>query len=253
MKRFWLTFLTLTLTLFFGLYFAKADSHPNVNCKSSFDTTGSRDPVYTTHNYYIACEVNRKMYFAEAHLQYKDKNIWKEVSSIPGWKDQGTALWSDVGQDFDFSKIFWAFKFSKVTARSVTYRVVTDKQVTSTGETLGDTYNVNRTLISNEFTIKYREFDSSQLASKSKTSSTTGSPSKTAINSKTITIPNFVKVSVQWIKTNSNKYPGVKISFVGSSCSVSDLLSGDAIVVKQSPLPFQTRPYNTSVTLYTNC
>ena len=82
------------------------------------------------------------------------------------------------------------------------------------------------------------------------------SKSPRTINSQpnSVTIPNYVGMTVNWVKTHPNAYPGIHPMITTlSSCSISDLLSGDAIVIAQNPSPMQKRKPNVIVQLKTNC
>jgi hypothetical protein len=68
-----------------------------------------------------------------------------------------------------------------------------------------------------------------------------------------VQIPNMIGVPVKWVRRHSNYFRGIHLIITGSSCSVSDTLSGAAVVVDQNPQPFQRRPYNAIVVLRTNC
>ena len=84
-------------------------------------------------------------------------------------------------------------------------------------------------------------------------------PSESAQNTKTqqsrkrFVIPNFVGLQVQYLRTHRNNFPGVQFFITGSSCAVSDLLSGDAQIIGQSRSPGTSGMGTGIVTLYTNC
>ena len=179
--------------------------------------------VMATVGYEVNCTSKVDFDGATAQLQYED--------GPGGWADanQGEGVWSGTG--ITFNRIY-----SKPKTEGTTFfRVVTDPVDGS-----------SKKLTSNSFQITVVPFKKTTP----KVSTTTP---RINSNPRSVRIPNFMGMPVQWIRMNPNAYPGVKYMITGSSCAISDVMSGAAVITSQNISPMQIRPYNALVILGTNC
>ena len=84
-------------------------------------------------------------------------------------------------------------------------------------------------------------------------SSASSAATKSSSKPKIVTVPNFIGLTVKWLQSHRNAYPGIHFMITGSSCSISDVLSGAAIIVFQNPAANSARPNSAQVILKTNC
>jgi hypothetical protein len=207
---------TLISALILSSNLSAADATSAITCKAP-------KKVMATVGFDINCTSSMDIDGANAELQYENGSEgWTSASA-------GTDTWSGTG--ITFNRIY-----SKPKTEGTTFfRVVTDPIDGS-----------SKKLTSNSFQITVVPFKKTTP----KVSTTTP---RVNSNPKSVRIPNFMGMPVQWIRMNPNAYPGVKYMITGSSCALSDVMSGAAVIVSQNPGPMQIRPYNALVILGTNC
>ena len=180
--------------------------------------------VMATVGYKITCTASFDIDGTLAHLQFQNNDgSWKDAND-------GKKNWS--GSELIFNRIYSNPKTDAYTI----FRVLTDAQA-----------GVNKSTISNTFETFVKPFNATKAKPTVKASQSSKSTTKF------VTIPNFVGLEVQWLQTHRNAFPGVYFFFDGSSCAVSDVFSGAAIVVSQNPGAMEKRGFNSPVTLRTNC
>lgn len=209
------------ISLFISLILITSTFSP-ATAASSFVTCSAPKRIMATVGFEITCEAANDIDGAVAHLQYFDGATWKSAA-------QGDSNWQS--STLSYNRIYKDPKSSGVTS----FRVVTDALE-----------GVHKSSISNQFDIEVYVYKAPK-----KKSSTTQSQTRT--NPRMVTIPNIIGMPVQWVRTHQNSYPGIHLMITGSSCAISDVLSGDAVIVGQNPAPMQSRPFNTIVILRTNC
>jgi hypothetical protein len=179
--------------------------------------------VMATVGYEVNCTSKVDFDGATAQLQYEDGS--------GGWADanQGEGIWSGTG--ITFNRVYSKPKTDTITF----FRVVTDP-----------INGGSKKIFSNSFEVRVVPFKKTVQKAPAVAPQNNSTP-------QSVRIPNFLGMSVEWIQMNRNAYPGVKYMITGSSCAVSDVLSGAAVIDSQNPGPMQIRPYNTLVILGTNC
>jgi len=186
-------------------------------------TCSSPKRVTASVGYKITCTSNVDLTGSKARLQLENVSEgWQEVAD-------GKKTWE--GSELYFNRIYKDPKTDTVAF----FRVFTEAQP-----------GVNKATASNSFETwvdPYKE-PKKPKATSSVTSKST---------QKWVTIPNFIGMEVQWLQTHRNSFPGIYFFLNGSSCSVSNTLSGNAVVISQNPAPMQKRAYNSPVQLGTNC
>ena len=184
-------------------------------------TCSSPKRVTASVGYKITCTSNVDLTGSKARLQWENES-WQEAAD-------GKKTWE--GSELYFNRIYKDPKTNTVAF----FRVFTEAQP-----------GVNKATASNSFETwvdPYKEPKKPEATSSVTSKST----------QKWVTIPNFIGMEVQWLQTHRNSFPGIYFFLNGSSCSVSNTLSGTAVVISQNPAPMQKRVYNSPVQLGTNC
>ncbi|CAB4332355.1 unannotated protein [freshwater metagenome] len=197
-------------------FIPSAQAAPSIICKAP-------KKVMATVGYEVNCTSKVDIDGANAQLQYEDGS--------GGWANanQGEEVWSGTG--ITFNRIYSKPKTDAISF----FRVVTDP-----------IDGGSKKIFSNSFEVRVVPFKKAVQKAPAVAPKNNSTP-------QSVRIPNFLGMSVEWIQMNRNAYPGVKYMITGSSCAVSDVLSGAAVIDSQNPGPMQIRPYNTLVILGTNC
>jgi hypothetical protein len=179
--------------------------------------------VMATVGYEVNCTSKVDFDGATAQLQYEDGS--------GGWADanQGEGVWSGTG--ITFNRIYSKPKTDTISF----FRVVTDP-----------IDGGSKKIPSNSFEVRVVPFKKTVQKAPAVAPKSNSTP-------QSVRIPNFMGMPVQWIRMNPNAYPGVKYMITGSSCAISDVMSGAAVITSQNISPMQIRPYNALVILGTNC
>jgi hypothetical protein len=179
--------------------------------------------VMATVGYEVNCTSKVDFDGATAQLQYEDGS--------GGWADanQGEGIWSGTG--ITFNRVYSKPKTDTITF----FRVVTDP-----------IDGGSKKIPSNSFEVRVVPFKKTVQKAPAVAPKSNSTP-------QSVRIPNFMGMPVQWIRMNPNAYPGVKYMITGSSCAISDVMSGAAVITSQNISPMQIRPYNALVILGTNC
>jgi hypothetical protein len=179
--------------------------------------------VMATVGYEVNCTSKVDFDGATAQLQYEDGS--------GGWADanQGEGIWSGTG--ITFNRIYSKPKTDTISF----FRVVTDP-----------IDGGSKKIPSNSFEVRVVPFKKTVQKAPAVAPKSNSTP-------QSVRIPNFMGMPVQWIRMNPNAYPGVKYMITGSSCAISDVMSGAAVITSQNISPMQIRPYNALVILGTNC
>jgi hypothetical protein len=207
---------TLISALILSSNLSSAEATSAISCKAP-------KKVMATVSFDINCTSKIDIDGANAELQYEN--------GLEGWTgvSAGTDTWAGTG--ITFNRIY-----SKPKTEGTTFfRVVTDSVDGS-----------SKKLTSNSFQITVVPFKKTVQKTPAVAPRVNSTP-------RSVRIPNFMGMPVQWIRMNPNAYPGVKYMITGSSCALSDVMSGAAVIASQNPGPMQIRPYNALVILGTNC
>ena len=178
--------------------------------------------VMATVGFEINCTSSIDIDGANAELQYENGS--------EGWTSSSSSTDTWVGTGVTFNRIYSKPK----TTGTTFFRVVTEP------------VDGSRKLTSNSFQITVVPLKKTVQKAPAVTPKNSSTP-------RSVRIPNFMGMPVQWIRMNPNAYPGIKYMITGSSCALSDVMSGAAVITSQSISPMQTRPYNALVILGTNC
>ena len=207
---------TLISALILSSNLSSAQAATTIVCKAP-------KKVMATVGYEVNCTSKVDFEGANAQLQYEDGS--------EGWANanQGEEVWSSTG--ITFNRIYSKPKTDVISF----FRVVTDP-----------IDGGSKKIFSNSFEVRVVPFKKTVQKAPAVAPKSNSTP-------RSVRIPNFLGMPVEWIQMNRNAYPGVKYMITGSSCAVSDVLSGAAVIDSQNPGPMQIRPYNTLVILGTNC
>jgi hypothetical protein len=207
---------TLISALILSSNLSSAQAATTIVCKAP-------KKVMATVGYEVNCTSKVDFDGATAQLQYEDGS--------GGWADanQGEGIWSGTG--ITFNRVYSKPKTDTITF----FRVVTDP-----------INGGSKKIFSNSFEVRVVPFKKTVQKTPAVAPRVNSTP-------RSVRIPNFMGMPVQWIRMNPNAYPGVKYMITGSSCALSDVMSGAAVIASQNPGPMQIRPYNALVILGTNC
>jgi hypothetical protein len=207
---------TLVSAMISMTFVSSAQAATAITCKAP-------KKVMATVGYEVNCTSKIDFDGANAQLQYEDGS--------GGWADanQGDGVWSGTG--ITFNRIYSKPKTDVISF----FRVVTDP-----------IDGGSKKIFSNSFEVRVVPFKKTVQKAPAVAPKSNSTP-------RSVRIPNFLGMPVEWIQMNPNAYPGVKYMIIGSSCAVSDVMSGAAVITSQDISPMQTRPYNALVILGTNC
>ncbi len=214
------------------------DKGPITTLSPVVKCTPDKSQLVEGKDFWVDCVSDVELNNLETELQYRDGKTWKVFAIsyfVPGL--------TPTGQGFArFNKVAFrsgSFVF-RVYSKGTLNQISTDEKNTQI-----------RPFTSNVFSVKFKQ-KTKETATKVGPSQKQGQSQGTT--QKQIPVPNFVGVPVQKLSLFVRSFPGVHyINTTLNSCSISDLLSGRAQVIDQSPQPGMLRYAPILVTLHTNC
>ena len=208
-------------------------TYPSASADPIWIKCASPSKVTATELYGVNCASNVQIDGVKAHLQWVSGD---GATNKSNWQDAAEGTYAWIGNLLVFNRIYKDPKASGI----FSFRLVTDFK----SQLFSKTY-------SNIWVIQVEPL--SGVTSTVSTTSKSSTSATTTSKPRFVTVPNFVGLPVKWLQTHHNAFPGIRFSITGSSCSISDLLSGNAMIISQYPEATLKRPYNTFVTLKTNC
>jgi len=213
----------------------KPGTIPIIDLKVSCELS---NPSYVGSQTFVYCKSKQEVPKVPVELQYLTSGAWKTFSK--------NNFYSGTGATYPLT-----FKAEGTTQ----FRVISSGLMKQESP-----YRINpqvKPFVSNVLLIETKKLSNSTSSSSSagKNSSTSKSSNRntSSNSSKTVVVPNFVGMSVELLQKNRFKFPGITIFIAGSSCKISDVLSGTAIIVSQSVEPLAVRRSPAFVTVRTNC